>query len=132
MDSENAQRKLIKIIAGVLMNEIEELGDEVSPDERSQRLAAAIRLGYAYGLTYPFIDDLLDAGILSAEEEKQYSNLIRTSLITGIVPQLGKWTGENVDLIIFIHSELRDAFEYIKSHLRPETRQKFFEQAYVF
>ena len=132
MDAENAQRKLIKIIAGVLMNEIEELGDKISPVERTQKLAAAIRLGYAYGLTYPFIDDLLDAGILSAEEEKQYSHLIRTSLVTGIVPQLGKWTGENGDLIVYIHSELRDAFEYIKSHLRPETRQKFFEQAYVF
>lgn len=132
MDAENAQRKLIKIIAGVFMNEMEEMGDELSAEERSQKLADAIRLGYSYGLTYPFIDDLLDAGILSIEEEKQYSNLIRTSLITGIVPKLGNWTGKNVNLIRFIHSELRDAFEYITSSLRLETRQKFFELAYVF
>ena len=132
MDAENAQRKLIKIIAGVLMNEMEEMGDDLSAEERSQKLADAIRLGYSYGLTYPFIDDLLDAGILSIEEEKQYSNLIRTSLITGIVPKLGNWPGKNVNLIRFIHSELRDAFEYITSSLRPETRKKFFEQAYVF
>ncbi|WP_144552226.1 polyprenyl synthetase family protein [Bacillus sp. X1(2014)] len=132
MDAANAERKLIKIIAGVLMNEMEEMSDELSAEERSQKLADAIRLGYSYGLTYPFIDDLLDAGILSIEEEKQYSNLIRTSLITGIVPKLGDWPDKNVNLIRYIHSELRDAFEYITSRLRPETRNKFFEQAYVF
>ncbi|MBV7508239.1 polyprenyl synthetase family protein [Bacillus sp. sid0103] len=132
MDAENAQRKLIKIIAGVIMHEVEEMGDQISPEERSQKLDAAIRLGYSYGLTYPFIDDLLDCGILTFEEEKQYSNLIRTTLSTGTVPVLGKWPGKNVNLIRYIHSELRSAFEYIKSHLRPETRTKFFEQAYVF
>ncbi|MEH7076801.1 polyprenyl synthetase family protein [Neobacillus drentensis] len=132
MDAENAQRKLIKIIAGVIMHEVEEMGDEISLEERTQKLDAAIRLGYAYGLTYPFIDDLLDAKILSIEEEKKYSDLIRSTLITGTVPELGEWSGKNVNLIRYIHAELRDAFEYIKSHLRPETEQKFFEQAYVF
>ncbi|MEH7305529.1 polyprenyl synthetase family protein [Neobacillus drentensis] len=132
MDAENAQRKLIKIIAGVIMHEVEEMGDQISPEERSKKLDAAIRLGYSYGITYPFIDDLLDAGILTSEEEKQYSNLIRTTLITGTVPVLGSWPEKNVNLIRYIHSELRTAFEYIKSHLRPETRTKFFEQAYVF
>ncbi|MBT2737199.1 polyprenyl synthetase family protein [Bacillus sp. ISL-7] len=132
MDAENAQRKLIKIIAGVIMHEVEEMGDEVSPEEKRQKLDDAIRLGYCYGLTYPFIDDLLDAKVLSAKEEKQYSDLIRTTLITGTVPELGEWTGNNGNLIRFIHLELRDAFEYIKSHLRPETSKKFFEQAYVF
>ena len=132
MDAEQAQRKLIKIIAGVIMHEIEEMDDEISPEERTQKLDEAIRLGYSYGLTYPFIDDLLDAKVLSAQEKKQYSDLIRTTLITGSVPELGEWTGKNVDLIRYIHSELRDAFEYIKAHQRPETRKKFFEQSYVF
>jgi geranylgeranyl pyrophosphate synthase len=132
MDAENAQRKLIKIIAGVLMHEIEEMGSELTPKERTKNLDAAIRLGYSYGLTYPFIDDLLDAKVLSATEEQQYSGLIRTTLISGTVPELGEWTGNNVNLIRYIHSELRDAFEYIKSHLRPETRKRFLEQAYVF
>jgi len=132
MDAENAQRKLIKIIAGVLMNEIEEMGSELAPEERTNKLDAAIRLGYSYGLTYPFIDDLLDAKVLTSKEEKQYSDLIRTTLITGTVPELGEWTGNNVKLIRYIHSELRDAFQYIKSHLRPETKKRFFEQAYVF
>lgn len=132
MDAENAQRKLIKIIAGVLMNELEEMGSELAPEERTQKLDAAIRLGYSYGLTYPFIDDLLDAKVLTSKEEQQYSDLIRTTLITETVPELGEWTGNNVDLIRYIHSELRDAFQYIKSHLRPETKKRFFEQAYVF
>lgn len=132
MDMEQAQRKLIKIIAGVLMHEVEEMGDEISPEERTQKLDRAIRLGYSYGLTYPFIDDLLDAKVLSDTEKKQYSNLIRSTLITGFVPELGEWTGKNSNLIRNIHSELRDAFEYIKIHQRKDTINKFFEQSYVF
>ena len=132
MDAEQAQRKLIKIIAGVMMHEVEEMSDEISSEERTQKLDEAIRLGYSYGLTYPFIDDLLDAQVLSAKEKRQYSDLIRTTLITGSVPELGEWTGQNKDLIQFIHSELREAFEYIKAHQRPETLNSFFEQSYVF
>ncbi|MEK4520796.1 polyprenyl synthetase family protein [Psychrobacillus sp. FSL W7-1493] len=132
MDAEHAQRKLVKIIAGVIMQEIEEMDSDVSPEERTKRLDKAIRLGYSYGLTYPFIDDLLDAKILSNEEEKQYANLIRTTLTTGIVPVLGEWLGENAELIIYIHQELGEAFQYIEQNQRPETRKKFFEQAYVF
>lgn len=132
MEAGHAQRKLIKIIAGVLMHVMEEMDDEISFEKRSKKLAEAIRLGYSYGLTYPFIDDLLDAKVLSADEKKQYSDLIRTTLITGTVPVLGEWIGSNKNLIHYIHSELREAFEYIKTYQRPEKRGKFFEQAYVF
>lgn len=132
MDAENAQRKLIKIIAGVLMNQIEEMGDDISSEERTRKLDEAIRLGYSYGLTYPFIDDLLDAKVLSPKENERYSNLIRTTLITGTVPELGEWLGDNVELIKYIHSELREAFEYIKAHQKPEKMQSFLEEAYVF
>jgi geranylgeranyl pyrophosphate synthase len=133
MDTNHAQRKLIKIIAGVIMHEIEEMGDRTSPEERAQRLDRAIRLGYAYGLTYPFIDDLLDSQILSHKEKKQYSNLIRTTLTTGAVPKLGgDWTEKNKALITFIHSELREGFESIKAEQRPETIRTFLEQSYVF
>ena len=132
MDAEEAQRKLIKIIAGVIIHVTEEMDAEITPKERTHKLDEAIRLGYSYGLTYPFIDDLLDANVLSTQEKKQYSDLIRTSLITGSVPKLDKWTGKNADLIRFIHSELRNAFEYIKALQRPETRKDFFEQSYVF
>ncbi len=123
---------LLKSLLGVLMHVVEEMDDEISPEERTQKLDEAIRLGYSYGLTYPFIDDLLDAKILSAQEKKQYSDLIRTTLITGSVPELDEWTGNNKDLIRYIHSELRDAFDYIKTHQRQETRKNFFEQSFVF
>ena len=132
MDAEEAKRKLIKIIAGVILHVVEEMDAEITPEERTRKLDEAIRLGYSYGLTYPFIDDLLDASVLSNQEKKRYSELIRTTLITGSVPELEEWTGKNAELIRFIHSELRDAFEYIKGLQRPETRKSFFEQSYVF
>ncbi|WP_180960223.1 polyprenyl synthetase family protein [Neobacillus cucumis] len=132
MDADHAQRKLIKIIAGVIMHVVDDMDNKVPQEERKQRLDKAIRLGYSYGLTYPFIDDLLDSNVLSDLEKKRYSQLIRTTLITGVVPDLGKWTGENENLIQFIHSELKDAYEYIKSEQLPETLKSFFEQSYVF
>ena len=132
MEAEHAQRKLIKIIAGVIMQEIEEMDSGISPSERTIRIDKAIRLGYCYGLTYPFIDDLLDAKILSFHEERQYADLIRTTLITGEVPELGEWNGEHAELITYIHAELGEAFEYIEQNQRKETRKKFFEQAFVF
>lgn len=132
MDAEHAKRKLIKIIGGVLIHEMEAMGSGIRGEERKKRLDQAIRLGYSYGLTYPFIDDLLDSDVLSKKEKTQYSDLIRRTLITGAVPELGKWTGENRALIQFIHAELREAFEYIKGSQRGETIKSFFEQAYVF
>lgn len=132
MDAEHAERKLIKIIAGVLMHAIEEMDEKTLPEVRAQKLDTAIRLGYSYGLTYPFIDDLLDANVLSREEKIRYSDLIRITLITGSVPELGVWTGKNRDLARYVHSEMRDAFEYIKSQQQPETLKLFLEQAYVF
>ena len=132
MDAENAQRKLIKIIAGVLMHELEEKGNDILQEDRSWKLNRAIRLGYSYGLTYPFIDDLLDANVLSVDEKKQYSDLIRSSLLTGSVSEIGEWTGDNSDLIKVIYSELKDAFEYIRDNQSPDTTKKFFEQSYIF
>jgi geranylgeranyl pyrophosphate synthase len=132
MDAEHAQRKLIKIIAGVLMHEIEEMDEKTMPEVRARKMDEAIRLGYSYGLTYPLVDDLLDSKVLSAEEKNRYSDLIRTTLITGNVPELGEWAGKNSDLVRYVHSELRDNFEYIKAHQQPEALKSFFEQAYVF
>jgi geranylgeranyl pyrophosphate synthase len=129
MNAEHAERKLIKIIIGVVLHAIEEMNDSA---ERSRIIDEAIRLGYSYGLTYPFIDDLLDAQVLTVQEKAQYSQIIRTALLTGSVPELGNWIGTNKDMIQFIHAELREAFEYIKHYQRPETQHLFFEQAYVF
>ncbi|MCM3744605.1 polyprenyl synthetase family protein [Sporosarcina luteola] len=132
MNAEEAKRKLMKITAGVIFHQIEEMGEETTYEERARKLDQAIRLGYSYGLTYPFIDDLLDSDVLSEEEKKQYSSLIRTTLVTGAVPELGAWPDPNKELMQFIHSELRDAFAYIQGCLRQETKDNFFEQSYVF
>ncbi|KKO52522.1 polyprenyl synthetase family protein [Paenibacillus sp. DMB20] len=135
MNAEQAQRKLIKIIIGVVLHVIEEMEEtdgEILPAERAERLDEAIRLGYSYGLTYPFIDDLLDSGALSDQEKEQYSRMIQSALLTGSVPDLGAWTGNNLEMIHYVHSELREAFEYVKRHQRPETQNLFFEQSYVF
>lgn len=132
MDEEQAKRKIIKIIAGVMLHVMEGMDEGTPPNERTKKLDIAIRLGYSYGLTYPFIDDLLDAHILSENEETQYINLIKTTLTSGKVPELGEWSGVNVDLIKYLHTELREAFEYIHSHQKHETKDKFFEQSYLF
>ena len=58
--------------------------------------------------------------------------MIRTTLITKSVPELGEWTENTKELIQYIHSELREAFEYIKDNQRQETLNSFFEQSYVF
>ncbi|MCI3926977.1 polyprenyl synthetase family protein [Paenibacillus sp. TRM 82003] len=132
LDAEHAQRKLMKIILGVVLHAMEACEAEPRAGERPRRLDEAIRLGYSYGLTYPFIDDLLDAQVLTGPEKALYSDKIRTALLTGAVPALDEWTGGNKALIQFIQSELGEAFEYIRRHQRAETQHLFFEQAYVF
>ncbi|MUT68847.1 polyprenyl synthetase family protein [Paenibacillus sp. NEAU-GSW1] len=132
MNAEHAVRKLIKIMIGVVMHVMDEMDDRVAPEERVRRLDQAIRLGYCYGLTYPFIDDLLDSGVLNEREKEQYSRMIRTTLIYGSVPELGQWADKNKELLHYVHSELKEAFEYIKNHQSPASLQTFFEQSYVF
>ncbi|WP_028546519.1 polyprenyl synthetase family protein [Paenibacillus taiwanensis] len=132
MNAEHALRKLIKIIIGVMLHVMEEMDDTISPAERTKRLGQAIRIGYSYGLTYPFIDDLLDSQLLTSQEKEQYAEMIRTTLLTGSVPELGEWTGNNLEFIEYVHAELRDAFEYITQQQSEQTQQTFFEQSYVF
>lgn len=130
-----AQRKLIKIIAGVLlhvMDELDDLDEELPRAERSGRLDHAIRLGYYYGLTYPFIDDILDSTLITEEEKERYSNIIRSALLTGKVSDLEEWSDQQVELMTYIHAELSEAFLYIQKHQSPSTRHIFFEQSYVF
>ncbi|MBR2564585.1 MAG: polyprenyl synthetase family protein [Paenibacillus sp.] len=132
LDAAQAQRKLIKIILGVVLHVHDEFTEETPQKERSERLDAAIRLGYSYGLTYPFVDDLLDSQALTIQEKEQYSAMIQQALLTGIVPELGEWKGPKLEVIRYVHSELREAFEYIRNYQREEMRRTFFEQSYVF
>ncbi|WP_405097892.1 polyprenyl synthetase family protein [Oceanobacillus sp. FSL H7-0719] len=132
MNDTEAKRKLIKIIAGVVLHQLDEFDDQLPTDERSQKLDRAIRLGYAYGLTYPFIDDLLDSQVLSDQEKEQYTDFIRTTLLTGSVPEIEAWSGKHKTLIQYIHAELKAAFLYIKEKQSQATVDTFLEQAYVF
>ncbi|WP_151734156.1 polyprenyl synthetase family protein ['Paenibacillus yunnanensis' Narsing Rao et al. 2020] len=132
LDADHAQRKLIKIIIGVVMHVLEELGESAAPAERARRLDEGLRLGYSYGLTYPFIDDLLDSRVLNPEEKQQFSLMIRTALLTGEVPGLEEWPRDGSGFIEYVHAELGEAFGTIKRRLRPESEAVFFEQAYVF
>ncbi|MGO4538255.1 polyprenyl synthetase family protein [Paenibacillus sp. 2TAB19] len=132
MNAEQAVRKLIKLIVGVVMHVMDDMDSSVLPADRAKRLDEAIRLGYSYGLTYPFIDDLLDSRVLDHEEKKQYSQMIRATLMDGAVPDIEEWNGNNRELVHFVHAELRDAFEYIKRRQLPDTMQAFTEQSYVF
>ncbi|OKP78516.1 geranyl transferase [Paenibacillus sp. P3E] len=132
MDADQAERKLIKIIVGVVLHVVEDMDENTTSAERTRRLDEAIRIGYSYGLTYPFIDDLLDSKVLTAPEKEQYSSMIRTALLTGGVPELNEWPGMNMEIIQYVHAELTNAFEYIKSLQKPETETTFFEQSYVF
>src|SRR5690606_12172964 len=109
MDVEHAKRKLMKLVAGVVMHQLVDMDKNILPEVRSKKIADAIRLGYCYGLTYPFIDDLLDAQVLSEKEEKQYTELLRTTFLTGTVPPLAEWDGENKQLMEFVHEELGKA-----------------------
>ena len=83
LDAEQAQRKLIKIILGVVLHVDDEMNEQTPPEERARRFDAAIRLGYSYGLTYPFVDDLLDSQALTVQEKEQYSLMIRDALLPG-------------------------------------------------
>ncbi|CAM3538019.1 polyprenyl synthetase family protein [Marinicrinis lubricantis] len=132
MNGAEAQRKLIKIIAGVVLHVVDEMDDNVSHEIRARRLGEAIRLGYYYGLTYPFIDDLLDSNVLDPKEKEAYSELIRTVLVQGTVPEFGHWNGNHAEMIQFVYHELGEAYEYIKNYQSLETQLTFFEQSYVF
>ncbi|MFF2888313.1 polyprenyl synthetase family protein [Paenibacillus sp. NPDC057967] len=132
MNADHALRKLIKIIVGVVLHVTDDLDEETDPAERSKRLDEAIRLGYSYGLTYPFIDDLLDCGLLDVNEKQQYSEMIRRSILEGTVPEHCDWSGSNRELVRYVHAELREAFNYIKYYQKPDRLQTFYEQSYVF
>ncbi|WP_058306131.1 polyprenyl synthetase family protein [Gracilibacillus massiliensis] len=128
----HAQRKLIKIIAGVLMHEIESLPEDLSRQERSRRLDKAVRIGYCYGLTYPFIDDLLDANFLTAYEKEQFSNLIEATLKKGEIVSLNDWHGEHEEEIKRIYHELAEAYTFLKESQSKENVDRFYQNAYLF
>ncbi|MGL5415607.1 MAG: polyprenyl synthetase family protein [Clostridium sp.] len=123
IDKVSAIRKIIKVIAGVLMYKVW--------DDNEKELSKSVKIGYSYGITYPYIDDLLDSKILNEREEWEYSNIIRETLITGIVPKK-EWSSENKEILNYVQAQLEEAFNYIKENRKEEKVKEFLELAYVF
>lgn len=126
-------RKLVKIVAGVALHQIMAMPDKLSKKQKAQKIERAIQLGYCYGLTYPFIDDLQDSSeALSREEQLLFNSAIRESLMTGTVVTCPEFSEQNKSSMQFIYSELKSAFELIKEYLPEQQSQQFFEKATVF
>ena len=133
IDQTNGMRKLVKIIAGVTLHHFMNLTDNDENSNQKNTLDNAIRLGYCYGLTYPFIDDLQDsANALSPYEKAIFNEAIRASLIAGKVVDMPVFSQQNQSKMSFIYQELSQAFDYIRTHQDEKSAQIFFEQAYVF
>ncbi|WP_404458959.1 polyprenyl synthetase family protein [Oceanobacillus kapialis] len=131
LDPTETRRKLTKIIGGVVIQELDEMEANISSEDRASRLSRAIRLGFAYGITYPFIDDILDSSLLTDEEKKDYASIIRITLRTGVVPELTGWL-QTYPFMRYVHSELRGAFEYIRTQHSATAWESFLEQSFVF
>ncbi|WP_297630017.1 polyprenyl synthetase family protein [uncultured Clostridium sp.] len=125
IDKVSAIRKIIKVIAGVLMYRVWD------DNEKEKEVSKSVKIGYAYGITYPYIDDLLDSQILNEIEEEEYSNIIRETLVSGNVPKK-EWNSENKEILNYVQSQLEEAFNYIKENQKEEKVKEFLELAYVF
>lgn len=133
IDQTHGMRKLVKIIAGVVLHQFIEMPDNLAKKEKQILLDQAIRLGYSYGLTYPFIDDLQDScSALNADEKELFNQAIRTSLLQGKVVTCPKFSEKNQEKMRFIYAELNQAFNTIQSFLSEKQSRHFFEQAFVF
>ncbi len=133
LDKTNGLRKLVKIIAGVVLHQFIDQSSKMNPSEIATRLDSAIRLGYCYGLTYPFVDDLQDSSTaLNAEEKHQFNQAIRESLLQGEVVAFPEFSEKKQEKMQFVYSELKAAFEYIKDNQPLEQVREFFKQAFIF
>lgn len=123
-------RKLVKVIVGILMHHMTE--DETSSDNTPQQLTKVVQLGYAYGLTYPFVDDLLDSNDLLSEADKAtFSQALRQTLLTGKVVAYPSFENDSEQLRA-IYKELKWAFEFIQETLEGQQSSLFFQRASVF
>tara|TARA_B100000745_G_scaffold300587_2_gene255564 strand:- start:2798 stop:5158 length:2361 start_codon:yes stop_codon:yes gene_type:complete len=131
--ADEAMRKLIKIIAGVVLHYMVSRPSSLGRDERRQGLDNAIRLGYCYGITYPLIDDLQDApSVLNAQERELFYQAVKQSLLSTIPAPCPKFSSAHQQQMGFIYGELSQAFKEIKSRLPVAQHRQFFAQAYVF
>ncbi|WP_185964517.1 polyprenyl synthetase family protein [Aliikangiella marina] len=133
IDQTNGMRKLVKIIAGVVMHQLIDMPKSTSPKRRKRLIEKAIKLGYYYGLTYPLVDDLQDsASALNCQEKDSFNQAIRNSLVSGKVVEFPEFSAKNQSRMRFIYRELGESFEYIRSAQSAQKAQQFFQQAFIF
>lgn len=132
-DKEHMIRKIVNFSAEVMLNQFQNMDNNLPKAERTKKLQDAIRIGYYYSITYPFIDDLLEAdSILNEKERFQFSDALEKTLKTGNVPEMKVPEGQNKKFTSFVYSELKEAFKEIKASIPEENRKSFFEKAYIF
>ena len=120
LDQHQGMRKLLKVVAGVLMNAWQNHGDKADFEQ-------AIRLGYYYGLTYPLIDDLQDSQVLTAAQQHSFNEALETSILTGLVQK----PTEQTPWLSYVFDELAEAFTFIKEQ-QGDHFEPFLDQAYIF
>ncbi|WP_246722783.1 polyprenyl synthetase family protein [Aliikangiella sp. G2MR2-5] len=133
LDKTNGMRKLVKIIAGVILHQLIDLPQELDKKSLARRLDKAIRLGYCYGLTYPLVDDLQDSSkALSFQDKQKFNQAIKQSFLQGKVVDCPEFSKDVQESMKFVYRELRESFETIKESQSEEYAREFFEQAFIF
>lgn len=130
---DRAMGKMIKLVTGVLFHQLDNLNPAISEQEKADKLSTALRMGYYYGFTYPFVDDLLDAdGLLSETEKQSFSTLMRSTLETGQVPPKPVFSPANQPLMDFVYRELKEGFAYIQQVNDIRTHQHVYDDNFIF
>lgn len=125
-------RKLLKIIAGVVMHEVKKSSVDLDNPKDQARIEQAILLGYCYGITYPYIDDIQDSALLSADEQSLFNQSIEQCLVAGKVPKMPQFQPDNQVFMSFVYQELSAAFLTLKQRLSKTHFNAFLADAYVF
>lgn len=120
MSEHQGIRKLLKVVAGVLLNAWQNQGDDADFDQ-------AIRLGYYYGLTYPLIDDLQDSQVLTPQQKQSFDFALEQSILLGTV----SYPSDESPWLQYVFGELSEGFHYIKQQ-QGDHFETFLDQAYIF
>ncbi|MEM0910663.1 MAG: polyprenyl synthetase family protein [Pseudomonadota bacterium] len=132
LDNQDGFRKLVKVIAGILMHHFITRPATAADKDTPEQVMTTVQLGYAYGLTYPFVDDLLDTdAFLSTADKVTFTHALRQTLQTGVVVDYPAFENDSKRLSV-IFNELKWAFEFLQTTLPENQRRLFFLRANVF
>ena len=129
-NNQDGIRKLVKVVAGVLVHHLVLSDDDNKNDP--DKLSEIVQLGYAYGLTYPFVDDLLDSdSFLSPSDKVLFSDTLQSTLRHRKVPKYPAFKDDSPALRA-IYDELKWAFEFLLETLPSKQAELFFSRAEMF